>query len=298
MEDNVPNQSSRQVSRYAKHNIARHLTRSMGATALLGLSLIAGGVASGSAQAASSHSGPVDVLFAGSLLDLMQQKIEPAFQHATGYNVVGISAGSSALASEIKGGTQVGDVFLSASTKVDRSLEGAANGNWISSYQEFGRSPLVLGYNPASKFVFDLRHEPWFDVVTKPGFILGRTDPSTDPKGVLAVDALQGVALSYDLPRLATLSTSASNVFSETSLVGELQAGQIDAGFFYKVEATAAHLLSVPLVATNLAATYTAATLRAAPHPTAAAAFIAFLLSARGRAVLNANGVTAVTPLG
>jgi molybdate/tungstate transport system substrate-binding protein len=298
MEDSVLNRSSRQVGRFATRVVAGHLTRSVVASALVGLTFVAGGIASGSAQGATIHSGPVDVLFAGSLLDLMQQKIEPAFHTATGYNVVGVSAGSSALASEIRGGTQVGDVFLSASTKVEASLEGTANGNWISSYQEFGRSPLVLGYNPSSKFVFDLRHEPWFDVVTKPGFILGRTDPATDPKGVLAVDALQGVALSYDLPRLATLSTSTSNVFSETSLVGELQAGQIDAGFFYRVEASAAHLLSVPLVATNLSAKYTAAILRGAPHPTAAAAFIAFLFSARGRAILNANGVTALAPLG
>jgi molybdate/tungstate transport system substrate-binding protein len=265
----------------------------MGASAMMATVLAGSAIAATNAHAATrTHSGPVDVLYAGSFLELMQKKIDPAFHQATGYSVVGISGGSSALASEIKGGTEVGDVFLSASKKVDGTLEGSANGNWVSSYREFATSALVLGYNPASKFASALRHGPWFDVVTRPGFILGRTDPATDPKGVLAVGALQGVALSYDLPSLATLATSKSNVFTETSLVGELQAGQIDAGFFYLVEASAAHLKTVPLVGTGLFAHYTLATLRSAPHPGAAAAFINFMLSARGRALLRTNGVT------
>ncbi len=243
----------------------------------------------------ATHSGPVDILYAGSLLDAMQQKIGPAFHRATGYTVVGISNGSSALASEIKGGTEVGDVFLSASTKVDATLEGAANGNWVSTYRDFGKSPLVLGYNPRSKFASALRSEPWFDVVDQPGFLLGRTDPATDPKGVLAVDALRGVALSFDVPQLAPLAVSKSNVFEETALVGELQAGQLDAGFFYQVEATAAHLKTVALVGTSLFAQYTVAQLKNAPHSAAAGAFINFLLSAEGRALLRTEGISPVT---
>ncbi len=271
------------------------ITQATGACALVAVVMGVVAVPS-SAQATTSHSGSVDVLYAGSLLDVMQQKIGPAFHRATGYSVAGISNGSSALASEIKGGTEVGDVFLSASIKVDATLEGTANGNWVSKYQEFGRSQLVLGYNPSSKFAALLRREPWFDVVDKPGFILGRTDPATDPKGVLAVDALLGVAQSFDLPQLAPLATSKSNVFSETSLVGELQAGQVDAGFFYQVEASAAHLRTVPLVGTSLFAKYTVAQLRNAPHPAAAAAFINFILGPEGRSLLRADGISPLVP--
>jgi molybdate/tungstate transport system substrate-binding protein len=280
------------------HRSSFHLRaqRALGGSALVGALLVGAGLSTPSAHAATTHSGPVAVLYAGSLLDVMQQKIDPAFHQATGYDVVGVSNGSSALATEIKGGTEVGDVFLSASPKADATLAGAKNGSWVSSYREFATSQLVLGYNPASKFAAKLRHEPWFDVVDLPGFVLGRTDPATDPKGVLAVDALQGVALSYGVPQLANLATSKTNVFSETSLVGELQAGQLDAGFFYKVEASAAHLRTVPLVATNLHATYTLAELKNAPHSTAAQAFIAFLLSPRGRTLLKADGVTPMVP--
>jgi molybdate/tungstate transport system substrate-binding protein len=249
------------------------------------------------ASPSGAASGTVNVLYAGSLLDLMQMKIGPAFTKATGYTVSGVSAGSSALASEIKGGTQVGDVFISAAPAVNSTLEGAANGSWVSTFGEFGTSPLVLGYNPASTFAKALTTRPWYDVVDRSGFLLGRTDPATDPKGVLAVDALDGVALSYDLPGLATLATSTANVFPETTLVGRLQAGQLDAGFFYGVEAAAAHLKTVPLVGTGLFAQYTVAQLNHAPHPAAARAFIRFLLSADGRKILKANGILPINPV-
>ena len=258
--------------------------------AAFALTPLALGMAQSPARAAGS--GPVDVLYAGSLLDLMQNQIAPAFHRATGYNVVGIANGSTALAAEIKGGTEVADVFVSASPKVNREVEGAANGNWISSYRVIGRSPLVLGYHPSSTFAAALRTTPWYDVVGRHGFLLGRTDPSSDPKGVLAVTALREAARHYDRPALAALATSRSNVFTETSLVGELDAGQLDAGFFYAVEASAAHLKTVALVGTHLAGTYTAAVVNRAPHRAAARAFVAFLLSAQGRAILRSHGIT------
>jgi len=248
------------------------------------------------APVARRSSGAVDVLYAGSLLAVMQKDLAPAFHRATGYVVNGISGGSTGLANEIKSGTVVGDVFLSASPSADEALRGSANGSWVNSYEEFGTSALVLGYNPSSRFARALTTKPWFDVVDTPGFLLGRTNPKTDPKGVLAVDALQGVALSYQLPALGALVGDTSGVFPETSLVGRLQAGQLDAGFFYKVEATAASIRTVPLASTGLAAQYTVAQLSRAPHRAAARAFIRFLLSAAGRAILKKDGVTAVSP--
>ncbi len=278
----------------------RRILLTITATALAGLGVLAGPLSGAGAGAGTSTkakaSGPVDVLYAGSFLDLMEQQLDPAFHRATGYTVSGFSAGSTALASEIAGGTQVGDVFISASPSVNASLEGSANGNWVSSYKEFGYSPLVLGYNPASTFAKDLQTKPWYEVVDLPGFLIGRTDPATDPKGVLAVDALTGVALSYDQPNLAPLASATSNIFEETALVGDLQAEQLDAGFFYAVEAAAAHLKTVPLVGTQLSGQYTVAILNRAPHQAAARAFVRFLLSAAGQKILKNNGVTPIVP--
>jgi molybdate/tungstate transport system substrate-binding protein len=190
----------------------------------------------------------------------------------------------------------VGDVFISASPAVNSSLEGTANGNWVSSYDEFGTSALVLGYNQNSKFAKDLEKLPWFDVVDRAGFRLGRTNPSIDSKGVLSVDALTGVALSYGVPDLGTLAVSSSNIFSGASLVSELQAGQLDAGFFYGVEASTAHIKTVPLVGTHLVVQYTVAMLNRAPHESGAKAFVRFLLGPVGRQILKANGVNTINP--
>ncbi|HEY1831716.1 MAG TPA: extracellular solute-binding protein [Acidimicrobiales bacterium] len=248
------------------------------------------------AAEATTHSGPVDVLSAGSLQDLLQQQIGPAFTKATGYTLNDTSMGSDALASGIKGGTLQGDVFISASPAVNSTLEGSANGDWVSWYSQFATSPLVLGYNPSSTYVHALKTEPWYDVISKPGFLLGRTDPTTDPKGVLAVTALNQAAKKHHIDNLATLATSTSDVFPEETLVGELQAGQLDAGFFYGVEAATADVKTVPLTGTHLFGAYTMTILNRAPHPAAARAFLAFLLGAAGQRILKENGIALVTP--
>jgi molybdate/tungstate transport system substrate-binding protein len=247
-------------------------------------------------EASTTPSGPVDVLSAGSLQDLMQDQVGPAFQKATGYTLDNISMGSDALASSITGGTLQGDVFISASPAVNNSLEGSSNGNWVSWYDQFASSPLVLGYNPSSKFAQALKSKPWYEVVSEPGFHIGRTDPATDPKGVLADDALDQAAKKHHLPELKTLGTETSDVFPETSLVGELQAGQLDAGFFYGVEAAAANIKTIPLTGTSLAGDYTITILNKAPHEAAAVAFVNFLLGKASQKILAKNGVMAAKP--
>jgi molybdate/tungstate transport system substrate-binding protein len=248
------------------------------------------------AEASTLHSGPVDVLSAGSLQNLLQLQVGPAFQQATGYTLNNTSMGSTAIANGIKGGTLQGDVFISASPAVNQTLEGPANGNWVSWYASFGSSPLVLGYNTSSRFAGALRMKPWYDVIDEPGFLIGRTDPATDPKGVLALTALDSAAKVHDLPALKKVASSNSNVFPETSLVGQLQAGQLDAGFFYEVEAAAAQIKTIPLTETSLAAVYTLTVLNRAPHEAVARAFVAFLLSKTGRRILEKNGIVAIVP--
>jgi molybdate/tungstate transport system substrate-binding protein len=236
------------------------------------------------------------VLYAGSLVGLMQNDLGPAFQTATGYTVTGFPAGSKALAAEIKGKVHQGDVFISASPKVNATLKGTANGDWVSWYATYATSGLVLGYNPNSKFAGDLKTKPWYQVITEPGFRLGFTDPATDPKGELSAKALTGIAASKNLPALKTLASDKADVFPEETLVGRLQAGQLDAGFFYTSETTAAKIPTVPLTGVDLKATYTVTILNKAPHEAAAAAFVSYLLGPQGQATLKQHGFALVTP--
>lgn len=240
----------------------------------------------------SAGSGPVDVLYAGSLLPVMEHRVDPAFHAATGYTVSGVSGDSGALANQVKGGTLQGDVYLSAGAAKDQALEGPANGGWVTWYATFASSDLVLGYDPKSRFAAALRRQPWYDVITRPGFLLGRTDPATDPKGQLTVTALQDAAAAGH-GGTAALLASAAGVFPEDTLVGRLQSGQLDAGFFYSVEAASAGIPTVPLTGIpTLAARYTLTVLDRAAHEQGAERFVRYLLSPAGRQVLTAAGLT------
>ncbi len=237
------------------------------------------------------------VLYAGSLVNLMEKQISPGFTRSTGYGFQGFSGGSNDLAAEIKGKTQQADVFVSASPKADALLEGSANGNWVKWYATFATAPLLLGYNPRSKFAAQLRSKPWYDVVTEPGFRLGKTDPATDPKGKLAEQALTDTATAQHLPKLASLAKSQAGVYPEQTLVGRLQAGQLDAGFFYSAEAVAANIKTLPLTGVTLSATYTVTVITGAPNEKGAEAFVSYLLGANGQAVLRKDGFDLVSPI-
>lgn len=242
------------------------------------------------------HSGAVNVLYAASLQNVIDARIAPAFKRATGYTLEGFPAGSSELASEIKAGTRRGDVFISAAPSVNATLTGSKNGGWVSWYAPFATTRLVLGYNPHGDFARALRAKPWYEVVDRSGFRLGFTDPMLDPKGVLAVRALRRAARLHHDPALAKLASDQDDMFPEQSLIGDLQSGQLDAGFFYTVEANAAKIPTVTLGRIDETATYTITELDRAPHPSAAAAFVTFLLSRRGSRMLASAGLEHAVP--
>jgi len=270
--------------------VSRRPWRALAAVALT--TLVASLVGIAPAAAAPTGSGPVNVLYAGSLSTLMMNSVGPAFGAATGYTVQGFSAGSDALASQIKGGIEKGDVFISASPAVNAELEGSANGNWVSWDATFAVSPLEIGYSPTSSFAHAFKTKPWWKVITEAGIQLGRTDPATDPKGVLAVDALDKAARVDKDPALRAITTSTTNVFPEETLVGRLQAGQLDAGFFYAVEASAARIPTVSLGPKfQFEATYTITLLNQAPDENAAIAFINYLLGTKGATQLTRAGL-------
>lgn len=243
----------------------------------------------GRARAASK--GAVAVIYAGSLVDLLEDQLGPAFEHSSGYAFTGFGGGSTEDASEIKAGVRQGDVFVSASATADKSLEGVAGGNWVSWYSTFAASPLVLGYDPDSSFGRELAHgKPWYRVLTQSGILVGRTDPKLDPKGALTVEAVDRAAAKLHDPKLKSALESFP-VYPETALVGRLQSGQLDAGFFYSVEASAAHFPTVPLKPVFKYAQYTLTILNRDPDPAGAAAFVRYLLSATRRDTLRHDGL-------
>ena len=253
-----------------------------------------GSSAAGATSGGGTGSGTVNVLYAGSLVALMEKQLGPAYEKATGYTFAGFSAGSTDLAAQIKGKVRKADVFISASPKADAELMGDRNGNWVTWYVTYAGSPLVLGYNTRSKFAARIKAGPWYDVITQPGFRLGTTDPAADPKGKLAHEALLDAGKQH--PKLRDLAADDKIVFPEETLVADLQSGQLDAGFFYSSEAKTAGIPTVELTGQELAAAYTASVVKNAPNQAGAEAFVTYLLGPHGRRFLTEGGFRLVTP--
>jgi molybdate/tungstate transport system substrate-binding protein len=232
----------------------------------------------------------------------MEHGVGPAFGRATRGEFLGFAGGSNALANQIKGRLRPGDVFISATANVNDTLMGAGGGDWVRWYVTFAQSPMVIGYNRSSRFAAALRTRPWYEVLSTPGVRIGRSDPTLDPKGRLTVQLLDHAEQVYRVPGLARLVLGAPNnpeqVRPEENLVGRLQSGQIDVGFFYSTETADLHIPSVTLPPeVALGAHYTVTILRDAPNPAGAAIFVDFLLGPEGARVMRAHGLDVTRPI-
>ncbi len=149
----------------------------------------------------------VRVAHAGSLSNLVSATMLPAFKELCGADGTEVSGPSVMLADQIKSGAVTADVFLSAGAQVNQQLLGPRNGNWASWFLVFARNEMVINYSPQSRFFADLEKArlgkiPWYQVLTEPGFVLGRTDPNTDPGGYYAVIVAQLAQRYYGIPDL------------------------------------------------------------------------------------------------
>ncbi len=251
---------------------------------------------------AARAAGNVAVLYAGSLVNLMERSIGPAFDRASGDRFEGYAGGSKLLAQQIKARLRHGDVFISAAPAVNRSLMGAENGNWVSWYVTFAQSPLVIGYNPASRFAAAFKSRPWYQVLLEPGIRIGRTDPKLDPKGALTIALMKRAEAFYKIPGLERRVLGAPDnpvqVLPEEELVGRLQSGQLGAGFFYSTETSEAKIPAVRLPPSiTPKAVYTVTILRDAPDPNGAEKFVATLLGAPGPNLMKEHGLVPEKPI-
>jgi molybdate/tungstate transport system substrate-binding protein len=268
----------------------------LAAIALAGSLLAVAPAAGAPAAGAAASKGKVSAIFAGSLVDIMEKSFGPEFTAASEYPFEGFGGGSNEDAAAIKGKVRQADVFLSASASADKELEGAANGNWVSWYSTFASSDLVLGYDPKTKFGKELAHgKPWYEVITQPGILVGRTEPKADPKGKLTVEAVDAAAKKLHNPAL-TKALKSFPIFEETAMLARLQAGQLDAGFFYVVEAKEAHVPTVPLTPVYKYADYTLTILNNGENPAGAEALVSFLMSPKRKAVESNYGLVPLKP--
>jgi molybdate/tungstate transport system substrate-binding protein len=293
----------------------------------------AGQLVSPTPAAALIHgTGTVSVMYAGSLVTLMEKHVGPAFKAATGFSYQGEGKGSVAIANLIKGKTRTPDIFISADPSVNQLLQGSANGDYVSWWVPFARTTMVIGWSPQSKFASAFEAAKagkltWESVLEEPGLRLGRTDPALDPKGYRTLWLFQldeaRTGEQGEAQKILGSPNNPSQIFPEEQLVARLQGGQLDAGIFYQIEAVEAKLpyLTLPpeinqgdpsLAAHYATVSYTdqkGTTYKGSPilytvtipstakNQPGAEAFVQYLFSDAGQKLMLNEGLLSTTPV-
>ncbi|CAB1129146.1 Metal-binding protein [Candidatus Hydrogenisulfobacillus filiaventi] len=303
-----------------------HARHRLTLAALGTLTLAAAGC--GSAAPAAQSPTQVSVAYAGSLAYVNDRQLAPVFTRQTGIAYRGQGGGSFGIARELAAGALKADVFESLGEKPITILEPRLT-RWSVS---LAASPLVIAYNPRSPYAPYFRQVAagrrslaglFRFLATHPGVHLGRTNPATDPQGQAFYEMVELAVRQYHLPAgdpAAILGAwnNPRQVFSEEGILTQLQAGGLDLASAFLPEAKQRHLPYIPLPATlnfsdpALASWYGSATVPLPSGPVhggplavvatvlhnsrAGTRYLAFLLSARGRRILTANGYPAITP--
>ncbi len=297
---------------------------------VVGGSLLAACGSSVTKSTSSVHQGTADVAYAGSLEYLNSRTIGPDFKSDEHYGYEGRGAGSFGLAEEINSGEITPNVFESVGSAPITEIE-PKHATW---YVRFAASPLVIAYSPHTTFAAEFKSvaegkaplKDAFLTMEKAGFLLGRTNPNTDPQGQAFYEMVELAASRYDLgsdavSRIVGSLDNPAQVFSETSILARLEAGQLDATSAFLSEAIEEHLdyIALPNAINfgdpSLASEYHKASLTLSDgdvvhgvpltldatvvgdHDTGAAdAFVAYQLSKKGQSTFAHAGYTVGHP--
>jgi len=194
-------------------------------------------------------------------------------------------------------------------------------------FATFARNSMVLIYTDQSIGAGEINGQNWWQVLLRPGVRGGRSDPALDPNGYRALMVFQLAEKLYQKPGLAArLERAFPPKYvrpKEADLMALVQAGELDYSWSYASIAKTAKLRYVILpvelyqIDPKLADWYAQARVwipgsrraagdsvefrgepivyaltipAAAPHPRTAHAFVRFVFSPEGQAILKENG--------
>jgi molybdate/tungstate transport system substrate-binding protein len=276
------------------------------------------------AEAQTSPDGPLVVFNAGSLAKPFNDLLR-AFK-ASHPDVVPAQENSGSLEAARKL-TELGkipDVIGVADYGVIPKLLIPQHATWFAT---FARNSMVLIYTYESAGAREINGQNWWQVLLRPGVRAGRSDPTLDPNGYRTLMAFQLAEKFYKQPGLAgRLERALPPKYirpKEADLTALVQAGELDYSWSYASIAQTAGLRHVELPPEidlsdpKLADWYAQARVRlpgtrragsdsvefrgepivyaltiptAAAHPRTAQAFVRFIFSPEGQAILKDNG--------
>lgn len=268
----------------------------------------------------------LSVFTAGSLARPFRELLDSFALIHPGVEPAETNAGSVDLARRIVDLGQVPDIYASADIDVIPRLLMPRVAGW---YVAFARNEMVLLHGPTSAGGDTINANNWWRVVTAPGVRMGSSDPALDPSGYRTLLVFELAERYYGVPGLAgRLRAALPRRYirpSETDLIALVQAGELDYAWSYRSLAVTSGLSSVelpheidlgdPADSAGYAAVsvrvrrgaggdslefrgapieYGLTIPRSAPHPEMARAFVRFVLSPAGRAILVRNGLAAL----
>jgi molybdate transport system substrate-binding protein len=269
---------------FIEESIMKHFPRALlllvAACLLLASCGSSGNGSSGSTTPTTAAPVSINVFGAASLTAAFGQ-IKTKFEAANpNIKVTYNFAGSNTLAQQITSGA-LADVFASADTKNMDKVNSLVN-----TPQTFAKNKVVViipANNPGNiKTLHDLANK---------GIKIAVANSSV-PVGNYTLEVLSKMGQSSEYGPTYESAVKANFVTQETSVGGvvqKVQLGEVDAGFVYVSDAFSAgsKVSSIDIPDQyNVVANYPIATVKASTHPTQAEAFVQYVLSADGQAIL------------
>jgi molybdate/tungstate transport system substrate-binding protein len=272
---------------------------------------IAGEPSSDPAPASTAPAAPreeVAVRFGPSLAHVVQQRLAPDFEKATGVAVR--TAVATPLAEADLGGADVA-LVTDPEMLMERSPKALAP-----YYVVFAANAMVVGYRRDSTYGKAIAAGmPWFEALRTGGVRFGRLDPALDPLGARAIFVLQLARTYYETADLVQQILRPHQIVAAGDLLPKLERGELDAALLYRSQAVEARLaiLDLPIeinlsdpgrrgVYSNASVdaggdvvrggpiAVAAVPLESPPHPAAALRFVDYLSSGPARRILYEVG--------
>lgn len=197
-------------------------------------------------------------------------------------------------------------------------------------YITFACNRMVIAYTESSRFADEVNKDNWYQILQRQGVKYGRSDPNQDPCGYRTLMVWQLAEDFYNVPGLYTKLYGAPGEVirpKEVELIALLQSGELDYAFEY-LSIAKQHRLNfielppeIDLSSEQFQDYYATAEVKVAgekpgefltkkgepiaygvtipkdfPRQEIAIAWIDFLLSPEGRAIMEASGQPPITP--
>ena len=276
------------------------------------------------AGAQASPTGPLVVFNAGSLAKPINDLLRAFKAHQPGVTPAQENSGSLEAARKLTELGKIPDVLAVADYDVIPKLLIPEFASW---YALFARTSMVLVYTDQSAGAAEITDKNWWQILQRPEIRWGHSDPALDPAGYRTLMVMQLAERYYKQPGLAArLSAAIPSRYirpKSADLIALVQVGELDYAWEYEAVAKRHGLRYVALPPeinlgdTRLSQTYAHASVRlpgasrrgsdsvefrgapiaygltipkAAAHPETARAFVRFVFSPEGQAILKGDG--------